>query len=592
MTRRLGWIVVLFCQLALVPASGEGHAQQRVALVIGNSNYQYTRQLANPINDAEDLAAELRRVGFTVDFQHDLTKKGMEEAIARFARLAQGADAALFFYAGHGMQYRGENYLMPVDARLQDEFSLNFELTRLDDVLFGLERAQGVKILILDACRNNPLLEHLLRTTKSASRDLIATHGLAKVDAARGMLVAYSTQPNQVAVDGAGRNSPFTSALVKYIAVPGLEVGTLFRRVAIEVNRVTKGRQLPELSVSLVGEFYLNTQDTDAQAWSKIRATDNTTKLNDFLKTYPTSPLAAEAHDKLAAIEQQERAQIERERAERDRLEKERLAREDVERKEHELEAAKKTARLEKERVAQAQAEKAREAQAEHERLAKEQADHDKVAREKVALAEKSKTSPQHDDAAKIETNAGAQTKTAMLTPPDNPAPLPKGKTPTDEPAKQNAFDGSWSITWTGVAHCSGSNSYGVRIQKGILTCGKSSGEGRVFASGAAKWHIISHTGARVNYSGVLQDNGGHGQFRNERGCQGTFVAKRITGNQFKNVDQPSNLKRKDAPAQSRASMTNHSASKCRWGNFNACLDYQKSIGWPHAERFCSHKCS
>jgi len=184
----------------------------------------------------------LKQVGFEVIFERDLDKRGMERAIARFARAAGNADAALFYYAGHGMQHRGLNYLMPTEAKLEDEFSLSFEMIRLDDVLAALHQARGVKILVLDACRNNPLADRLTRA--STTRDFISTRGLAKLDASRGMVVAYATQADQVAIDGTGRNSPFTSSLVKQIKEPGLEIGTLFRRVAAEVNSLTGGRQL------------------------------------------------------------------------------------------------------------------------------------------------------------------------------------------------------------------------------------------------------------------------------------------------------------------------------------------------------------
>lgn len=401
------------------------HAEKRVALVIGNATYQNTPALANSVNDAEDMAAALKRVGFTVDFERNLTKRGMETAIARFARLAQGADAALFFYAGHGMQHRGSNYLMPVDARLEDEFNLNFELTRLDDILFGLERASGVKILVLDACRNNPLLERFTRTTTSTNRDLVATRGLAKIDAARGMVVAYSTQANQVAVDGTGRNSPFTTALVKQIEEPGLEVGTLFRRVAIEVNRVTKGRQLPELSVSLVGEFYLNTRDTDVQAWAKVRETADPTKLKEFVANYPTSALSIDARKRLDTFAREERSRIEREQAEhaekdrllrqqqaeRERLEKERLARSETERKrlDQELRTKAEQERLEKERLAQAQAARER------------------TSREELARAEEERARQTRDEAERQKASTNTSTSTnpqiAMLPPPNEPTP-------------------------------------------------------------------------------------------------------------------------------------------------------------------------
>jgi uncharacterized caspase-like protein len=401
-------IALLGSMVWLLLSAVAAPAEKRVALVIGNSAYQNTGALPNPVNDSEDIAAALKKVGFTVLLEHNLDKRGMERAITRFARLAQDADAALFFYAGHGMQYQGNNYLMPIDAKLEDEFNLNFEMNRIDDVLFGLERARGVKVLILDACRNNPLADRLSRT--AATRDLVPTRGLAKIEATRGMVIAYSTQANQVAVDGTGRNSPFTSALVKEMAEPGIEIGTLFRRVAAAVNRLTAGRQLPELAVSLIGDFYLNTRDTDLQAWSKIRDSAEAQKFSDFIGRYPNSPLIVDARERLAAVERAERASLEsaqREQAERERLDNERA---------RELE---QRARLQKEQLAREQADRERLARenaerAERERLAREQVERGE--REKLLLAAKSPADTGQTDPA-----ASKKAEIAMLTPPAEP---------------------------------------------------------------------------------------------------------------------------------------------------------------------------
>jgi uncharacterized caspase-like protein len=253
-------LLVLLILLAVVAASVPACAEKRVALVVGNAAYQYSARLANPTNDADDMTAALRKVGFEVIAVKDANKRSLEMAMANFGRQAQDADAALVYYAGHGIQYQGLNYLIPVDARLEDEYSINYELTRIDDVLFALSKARGVKILILDACRNNPLAERM--SSRGGNRDFAQTRGLARIEAPRGMLVAFATQSDQVAVDGVGRNSSFTGALLKEIEEPGIEIATLFRRVAIDVNRSTGGRQLPELSISMAGEFYLNTRET------------------------------------------------------------------------------------------------------------------------------------------------------------------------------------------------------------------------------------------------------------------------------------------------------------------------------------------
>jgi uncharacterized caspase-like protein len=335
--------------LALLLSLSEVRAESRVALVIGNAAYQNTAALANPENDAEDTAAALRRVGFNVHFERNLTKRGMERALAAFARVARDADAALFYYAGHGMQYHGLNYLMPIDAKLEDEFSLNFEMTRLDDVLTSLGRSRSIRILILDACRRNPLVERL--AGMATTRDFVPTRGLARIDAARGMVIAYSTQPDQFAEDGTGlRNSPFTASLVKQIDEPGLEIGTMFRRVATEVNRTTGGRQFPELSISLLGEFFFNPADTDTQAWSKVRGSRDLGQLRNFLQRYPTSPLATDARERLETIEHATQERLVREKDVQERAERERIAQEQA-----------ATARLEKAKAEEEQNHLARE---------------------------------------------------------------------------------------------------------------------------------------------------------------------------------------------------------------------------------------
>src|SRR6266446_4059965 len=314
-----------------------GYAEKRVALVVGNSAYQYTAALANPVHDADDMALALQEMGFEVIAENNLSKRSLEMAMARFGRAAQDADAVLFYYAGHGIQSRGLNYLMPVDARLEDEFSVNYELVRIEDMLFALSGTRGVKILILDACRNNPLADRLM--LRAINRDVVPSRGLARIEAPRGMVIAYATQSNQVAVDGIGRNSPFTKALLTEMERPGLEIATLFRRVAANVDRATGGRQLPELSISMSGEFYLNTRDTDVQAWAKLRGSSDRRQLSDFMAQYPNSPLTSDVQERLAALDRAEklrleeaaRVQAEREKAERERMIMERAQRERLE---------------------------------------------------------------------------------------------------------------------------------------------------------------------------------------------------------------------------------------------------------------------
>ncbi len=370
---KLAWFAASLAGLAVFFAASAGHAEKRVALVIGNATYEHTQPLANPRNDADDLASALKRVGFDVALERDLDKRGMERAIAQFARDARDADAALFYYAGHGLQHRGLNYLMPADARLDDEFSLNFEMTRLDDVLLSLGQARGVRILVLDACRRNPLVDRLAGV--ATTRDFAAARGLARLNAGQGMVVAYATQADQVAADGRGRNSPFTAALVRRIDEPGLEIGTLFRRVAADVNRATGGRQLPELSVSLLGEFYFTRVDSDVQAWAKVRGSQDPKELQRFIDQYTVSPLVVDARERLETLTRAALARIEQERIERDRMEREAAEREQLVREREERLAAQRPQLPEEPAKPEQQAD----------RITREQGEREAASREKEA---------------------------------------------------------------------------------------------------------------------------------------------------------------------------------------------------------------
>ena len=227
---------------------------KRVALVIGNGAYKNAAHLPNPSHDAQDVAAALKRIGFETIVGFDLDRAGMDDYAVRFARAAREADVALFYYSGHAMQFAGINYLMPIDARLVDEADLR-RLSRVDDIVADLQQAKNLRILVLDSCRNNPLAEELKRSI-GRSRAVTISRGLARLETPQGMIVAYSTQPGRTAEDGIGRNSPYTAAFLKYIERQE-EIGTVFRRVSADVYEATRHAQLPELSLSLIGEFYL-----------------------------------------------------------------------------------------------------------------------------------------------------------------------------------------------------------------------------------------------------------------------------------------------------------------------------------------------
>ena len=201
---------VLLTVLAALPSLAAG----RVALVVGNGAYEHSTPLPNPANDAADVAAALKGLGFAVIEGLDLDRTAFEAKLREFARAARGAEAALFFYAGHGLQVEGRNYLLPVDARLSEEVDLEFEALELR--AFLKQMRSRANLVFLDACRDNPLAQDLARSM-GASRSAAIGRGLGRVDAASGTLIAYATQPGNVAADGKGRNSPFTTALLEHI---------------------------------------------------------------------------------------------------------------------------------------------------------------------------------------------------------------------------------------------------------------------------------------------------------------------------------------------------------------------------------------
>jgi Caspase domain len=299
--------------------NGASLAEKRVALIIGNGAYTNTTALKNPLNDASDMENKLKTLGFEVISGMNLDKRGIEERLALFGRAVIDADVALFFYAGHGMQYGGQNYLMPVDAKLQDEFSLKFEMTRMDDVMTSINSTKGVKIVMLDACRDNPLSEKLSR---SATRSIVG-RGLAPIDKIQGTIVVYATQAQTVAQDGTGRNSPFTTAFLKHVDKEELEVGRFFRLVSKDVNEATKGTQMPEISISILGDFHFKKGEDDKSAWDKIKASTNEKDLTAFKNKFPDSPFSEIVVERLGAADRKKTA-IANERQEL--LQKEQLA--------------------------------------------------------------------------------------------------------------------------------------------------------------------------------------------------------------------------------------------------------------------------
>jgi len=304
---------LIFAALLLVVAMiGPARADKRVALVIGNSAYQHAPTLANPKNDAIDMAATLKQLKFTVIDGLDLDRPAMERKLREFARALAASDAGLLFYAGHGLQVDGQNYLVPVDAKLDDAAALDFELVRLDLVQRTMERETRTNLLFLDACRDNPLARNLARAlgTRSAS----IGRGLANVEAGGGTLISFSTQPGNVAFDGNGRNSPFAGAVLKYMAEPNVDVAAM-------LIKVRQNRQVPWEHSALTEAFYFN-QSTQAgpaspgkqgmqlseaaEAWSMTRETTNVALLEAFAARFKDTFYADLAHARIAELKQQQ----------------------------------------------------------------------------------------------------------------------------------------------------------------------------------------------------------------------------------------------------------------------------------------------
>ena len=237
------------------PVAPTSAFKHRVALVIGNNDYRVAGKLANPTNDAADIAGALRKLGFAVVEGRNLDRRGMDDIVRQFGRRLDGADLALFFYAGHALQVGGKNYLVPVDATLERPGDLAFDAVDVSVVLAQMEAEKRVNLIFLDACRDNPLARTLARSM--GARSAAVGQGLASIQSAIGTMIVYATQPDNVALDGTGRNSPFTGALLRHIATPGLDIATLMRRVRADVVTETREKQVPWDHSSLIGEVVL-----------------------------------------------------------------------------------------------------------------------------------------------------------------------------------------------------------------------------------------------------------------------------------------------------------------------------------------------
>jgi uncharacterized caspase-like protein len=314
-------------------------AAKRVALVIGNSAYESAPVLNNPQNDAEAISAVLNKLGFEVVTGIDLKHVDFAQTVGQFRKKLKGADVGLFFYAGHGLQVNGENYLAPVDAELGDETSLDFETVPLRLILKLMERSTKTNLVFLDACRDNPLARNLARGM--GTRSTAIGTGLARVESGLGTLITFATQPGNVALDGAGKNSPFATGMLKHMETPGLDVALVMRRVREEVIKATSGSQVPWSNSSLTGSFIfkdkpkqeanpaskpvaatpalpgVDTLAVELAYWQAAKDAGTPQGYQDYLRKYPKgnfAPLVSIKLDELSqseAREAKQRAELE-----------------------------------------------------------------------------------------------------------------------------------------------------------------------------------------------------------------------------------------------------------------------------------------
>ena len=311
--RRLVLLVVL-AALVANPAAWAA-PEKRVALIIGAAKYENAPALLNPVNDAELIAPVVAKLGFQTQLIINPTYEIFKRALHDFGQRLAGASVGLFYYAGHGLQVSGRNYLMPVDARLETEIDLHYEAFDIQTVLDQMGASGRVSLMFLDACRDNPLSRSL--AAHLASRSAAVAQGLAAVQArSGGTLIAYATAPDSLALDGDGPNSPFTSALARHIATPGLDVQLMLRNVRRDVLAATNGAQRPWETGSLDAAFYFAASpgqpapsepgggrvSPELALWQSIAGSNRPGDFKAYLQQFPQGVFAALARARLATL--------------------------------------------------------------------------------------------------------------------------------------------------------------------------------------------------------------------------------------------------------------------------------------------------
>src|ERR1017187_5571831 len=320
------FLIVALSVLGILASTDAAKADRRVAFVVGNGAYKNVAALPNPPVDAKAMAAVLRNVGFDVVEGTNLTRDKMTEKLLDFGKKAQGADVAVFFYAGHGIAISGTNYLLPIDADIKSEMdvklgaAINIDLT-LDQTMSDAK----VKLVFLDACRDNPFAAKI--KSNSATRSVSVQTGLAEMKSGEGTLIAFATGPGQTALDGQeGTNSPFTRALIAHITTPGVEIQQAMTEVRAQVNEETNKGQLPWGHTNLIGSVYLNPvaapaagaaapapsaavastfsgTDVELEFWRSVKESNKPEELNAYLTSYPNGQFKSLALARIASLE-------------------------------------------------------------------------------------------------------------------------------------------------------------------------------------------------------------------------------------------------------------------------------------------------
>jgi TPR repeat protein len=296
--------------------AGPALAEKKVALLIGNAGYTGTAaRLPNPANDVSAMRAMLSEAGFEVHAFNDLTRAGMSKALSEFESAALGADIGLVFYSGHGIEVNGTNYLLPIDVTLASDRDVKYEAIVLDDVMEALSGVSMLKLVLLDACRDNPFAGRMKKVATRGAQ----TRGLARLDDVgiqSNLLVGYATAPGQTASDGEGANSPYTAALLRHLVQPGLEIESALRAVARDVVDTTKGEQRPYKTGSMIdtvmlGRQAMQTQTPDkaldpcrdaAAHWSEIRDSKDGALFDEHLRLFPACAFSTLARGRMQAL--------------------------------------------------------------------------------------------------------------------------------------------------------------------------------------------------------------------------------------------------------------------------------------------------